>query len=224
MWRSSSPGSTAAAGLGLVSVCMPAAWPARLPETFLRGRFGGSETLERNARPLLVKQLPGRREALGRAAQRLGGGSPKPAPPASCSVLRALQELAGAVELARARTRRRRRDVVAGRAEPTHPAWVEERLCPVDERQRLRGVLGHLQQHAVDEEQQVLRQRRDVRELERLLQLRPRTGAVADVEQQLSQTQASERLAADRSKVAAEPGRVEKRRAGRLEVADEELR
>src|SRR5919198_5766117 len=156
MWRSSSPGSTAAAELGLVSVCMPAAWPARLPETFLRGRFGGSEPLERNARPLLVKQLPGRREALGRAAQRLGGGAsvaldeqqlgaglcqgcrPRAAPPASCSVLRALQEVAGAVELARARRRRRRRDVVAGRAEPTHPAWVEERLCTVDERQCFR--------------------------------------------------------------------------------------
>ena len=41
----------------------------------------------------------------------------------------------------------------------------------------------------------MLREGRDVRELERLLELRPRAGAVAQVEQRLAETHARERLA-----------------------------
>ena len=64
---------------------------------------------------------------------------------------------------------------------------------------------------------------RDVRELERLLELRPRAGAVAQVEQRLAQAHACERLASDRAHLAAEPRRVDEVRAGGLEVVGEEL-
>src|SRR5215212_4376130 len=75
MWRSSSRRSTVAAALVLVSICMPAAWPARLPETFLGGGLGASEPLQRFARAPLVEQLAGSGEALGRAAHGVGGGA-----------------------------------------------------------------------------------------------------------------------------------------------------
>ena len=70
----------------------------------------------------------------------------------------------------------------------------------------------------------MLSERRDVRELERLLELRPRAGAVAQMEQRLAQTHARERLASHRSHLAAEPRGLEQVRAGGLEVVREELR
>ena len=63
----------------------------------------------------------------------------------------------------------------------------------------------------------------DVRELERLLELRPRAGAVAQVEQRLAETHACERLASHRAHLAAEPRGVDQVRAGGLEVVGEEL-
>ena len=70
----------------------------------------------------------------------------------------------------------------------------------------------------------MLGERRDVRELERLLELRPRTSAVAQVEQRLAQTHASERLAPHGSHLAAEPRGLDQVRAGSQEVVREELR
>jgi hypothetical protein len=54
------------------------------------------------------------------------------------------------------------------------PAGVEQRLGTLNQGERPRDVVRYLQQHAIDEEQQTLGERRDVRELERLLELRPR--------------------------------------------------
>ena len=65
--------------------------------------------------------------------------------------------------------------------------------------------------------------RRDVRELECLLELRARTGAVAEIQERLAQTHAGERLAANGAQLAAQPRRVEQMRAGGLEVAREQL-
>ena len=62
-----------------------------------------------------------------------------------------------------------------------------------------------------------------MRQLERLLELRPRAGAVAQVEQRLAQAQACERLASDGAHLAAEPRGVDQVRAGGLEVVGEEL-
>ena len=109
------------------------------------------------------------------------------------------QELAGAVELSGARADRRRGHVVARRAELADPARVEQKLGTLDQGERLVVFFRHLQQHGVDEEQQVLGERRDVRKLERLLELRPRAGAVAQLEQRLAQTHARERLAPHRA-------------------------
>ena len=100
-------------------VCMPAASPAGLPETFLGADFRSTEPFQRLARPPLVEQLPRRGVALGGAAQGVRGGAlvalgeqqlgarlrhrrrPGAAPPAPRAVLGALQELAGALELGR---------------------------------------------------------------------------------------------------------------------------
>ena len=65
--------------------------------------------------------------------------------------------------------------------------------------------------------------RRDVGELECLLELCPGTRAVAQVEEGLAQTHASQRLAPNRTQLAAQPRRVEQMRSGGLEVAREQL-
>ena len=64
---------------------------------------------------------------------------------------------------------------------------------------------------------------RDVRELERLLELRPGPRSVAQVKQCLAQTHACERLASDRAHLAAEPRGVDEVRASDLEVVGEQL-
>ena len=69
----------------------------------------------------------------------------------------------------------------------------------------------------------MLGERGDVRELERLLELRPRARAVAEVQQRLAETHACERLASDRAHLAAEPRGVDQVRAGGLEVVGEQL-
>ena len=56
-------------------VCMPAASPAGLPETFLGADFRSTEPFQRLARPPLVEQLPRRGVALGGAAQGVRGGA-----------------------------------------------------------------------------------------------------------------------------------------------------
>ena len=65
--------------------------------------------------------------------------------------------------------------------------------------------------------------RRDVRELECLLELCAGTASVAQVEEGLAQTHAGQRLAANRAQLAAQPRRVQQMRAGGLEIAREEL-
>src|SRR5215207_983884 len=222
--------------------CMPGDWPGRLPETCLAHDPRVAEPCERRTRPPLVQQLAGSGIALdgaaerqrGRAAVPLGeeelgarlryGGRPGTADPASCAGIRALYERAAALELPRSRTDRRGGDVVGGRTELADPARVEERFRLVDERERLVGLLGHAQQHAVHDEEQVLRDRRDMRELERLLELGASARAVAEVEQRLAEAHARESLGPDRSHVAAQARRVEQMRARSVEVARKELR
>ena len=102
------------------------------------------------------------------------------------AVLGALQELVAARKLAGPCADRRGGQVIAGWTERAHPAWVKQRLGTLDQRERLGALLGDLQQHAVDEEEQMLGKRRDVRELERLLELRPRAGPVAQAKQRLA--------------------------------------
>src|SRR5918995_3869350 len=70
----------------------------------------------------------------------------------------------------------------------------------------------------------MLRDWRDVGELERLLELRTRAGAVTQVEQRLAQAHACERLAPGRANLPAEPRSIEQVRAGGLEIVGEELR
>ena len=60
------------------------------------------------------------------------------------------------------------------------------------QRERLSPLLGDLQQHAVDEEQQMLGKRRDVRELERPPRAGPERRPIAQVKQRLAQPQACE--------------------------------
>src|SRR5438067_10636802 len=116
-------------------VCIPAASPARLPQTFLGADLRSTEPFQRFARPPLVEQLPGCRVALGGPAQGVRGGGlvalgdQKPGPhlrhrrrpwaarPAPRALLGALQELATALELAGAGAHSRGSQVVAGRAE-----------------------------------------------------------------------------------------------------------
>src|SRR5690242_21856658 len=65
--------------------------------------------------------------------------------------------------------------------------------------------------------------RRDVRELECLLELRARPRAVSQVQERFAQAHSGQRLAPDRPELSAEPRRVEQVRAGRLEVSREQL-
>jgi len=62
-----------------------------------------------------------------------------------------------------------------------------------------------------------------VRELECLLELRPRARAVAQIQECLAQTHAGERLAPNRTQLAAQPRRVEQMCAGGLQIAGEQL-
>ena len=105
-------------------------------------------------------------------------------------MLGALQELVAALDLAGAGAYGRSSQVVARWAERADPAWVEQRLRTLDQRECLGAFVGYLEKHAVDEEQQMLGEGRDVRELERLLELRPRAGVVAQVKQRLAQAHA----------------------------------
>jgi hypothetical protein len=189
---------------------MPAASPAALPETFLRADLRAAEPLERRARTTLVQQLPGGGVPLGGAPEGAGGagpvalreqqlcaplrhgGGPGAALPARGAPLRAREEVPCPFERAGARTDAGGGHVVTGRAELAEPARVEDGLGAVDHRQRLRVVLGDLQHGRVDVEQQVLGHGRDVCELERLLELRASPGAVAEVQERLAETRASE--------------------------------
>ena len=64
---------------------------------------------------------------------------------------------------------------------------------------------------------------RDVGEVERLRELRPGAGAVAQVQQRLAQPQACERLSSDGTHLAAEPRCVDQVGTGALEVVREQL-
>src|SRR3954454_9049268 len=130
---------------------MPGAWPAALPDTFLR-----EQPL---ARASLVQHEPGRRVAFGGATQRIGRGAvvalgaqqfgahlghrggPRARGPAAGSLFGPLDEPPGSLELTGTGADACRGDVVARRAERAHPAWVEERLGLIDQRERFGVVL-----------------------------------------------------------------------------------
>ena len=102
------------------------------------------------------------------------------------------------------RARRGRRDVVTGWAERADPAGIEQRLDAIDHLERLGAVVGNLQQHAADEENEMRGDRRDVRELQGLLELRACAGSVAQMQECLAQAHPRERLAGDCTQLAAE--------------------